>query len=74
MSLNERFENLSMTSIFIFACYWVLESITTVGYGDYAGKNEYEYLATLLFEMAGVAIFSILTAKMQQEARRISSF
>jgi hypothetical protein len=65
---------MGMMSIFIFSCYWVLESITTVGYGDFAGKNSNEYLATLLFEMAGVAIFSILTAKMQQEAARISSF
>lgn len=65
LTLDDIHRNLSASSIFIFAFYWVLESITTVGYGDYAGSNAAEFLATLIFEMAGVAIFSILTAKMQ---------
>ena len=49
---------------YIFAVYWVLQAITTVGYGDYAGANGNEYLFTLLLEFTGVAFFSAMTYKM----------
>ena len=61
---------------YVFAVYWVLEAITTVGYGDYAGAagNTNEYLFTLLLEFTGVAFFSAMTYKMQSYAQRAFGF
>ena len=60
----------------MFALYWVLQAVTTVGYGDYAGApgNTNEYLFTLLLEFTGVAFFSAMTYKMQQLGQRTSAF
>jgi hypothetical protein len=33
---------------FIFAFYWIFEVITTVGYGDYIGATQLEYLFSIL--------------------------
>lgn len=34
--------------------------ITTVGYGDYTGATNAEYLITLILEFAGLVVFSML--------------
>lgn len=37
--------------IYIFSVYWILETLTTVGYGDYVGHTQYEYLFTMILEV-----------------------
>lgn len=56
----------------MFAFYWVLQSVSTVGYGDYtaAAGNTDEYLFTLFLEFTGIVFFSALTFKMQIVVKR----
>ena len=39
---NEGFNEMPISSQYIFSFYWIFEVITTVGYGDYSGKTSYE--------------------------------
>lgn len=39
------------TQIYIFAVYWILETLTTVGYGDYYGNTRNEYLFSMVLEV-----------------------
>ena len=55
---NTRFEG--NDEIYVFAYYWVFTTLTTVGYGDYAGGNSREYIITLLFEFTGFCYNAIL--------------
>ena len=61
---NEDFLNYTGFQEYVFSFYWVLESITTVGYGDYTGVNTDEYLFSLVLEFTGVTFFSLMTFKM----------
>jgi hypothetical protein len=44
----------------VFGLYWILEVITTVGYGDYTGGTKVEYLISIILEIFGVMCFSLL--------------
>jgi len=48
------------TAIYIFSLYWICETFTTVGYGDYAGGNNREFLITIVFEFIGFGYNAIL--------------
>ena len=48
------------TSIYIFAFYWIFEVITTVGYGDYYGETQAEYIFSVGLEFLGLVFFSFL--------------
>lgn len=48
------------TSNYIFAFYWIIETITTVGYGDYSGTNTDEIVFTMFLEFYGLSFFSFL--------------
>ena len=61
---NEDFLDYNGFQEYVFSFYWVLESITTVGYGDYTGVNTDEYLFSLVLEFIGITFFSLLTFKM----------
>ena len=50
---------------YVFSLYWVFQSITTVGYGDYNSKRSIEYMFTMVLEFLGVTFFSIMTARMR---------
>ena len=41
--------------------YWIFTLFTTVGYGDFYGRKNVEYLVTILFEFFGIVVFSILS-------------
>ena len=47
-------------AIYIFAYYWIFETFTTVGYGDYAGVNSREYIVTIVFEFIGFCYNAVL--------------
>lgn len=51
-------------STYIFSVYWVLTTLTTVGYGDYSGGTSREYLVSLLFEFVGFCYNAILISIM----------
>ena len=46
--------------IFITSVYWVITTLTTVGYGDQKGYTKYEYLFQMAIEFLGIALFSFL--------------
>ena len=42
--LHPSFERINIRGIYIASIYWVITTLTTVGYGDYVGYTENEYL------------------------------
>ena len=65
---NEDFLEYSKFQEYVFCLYWVLTTITTVGYGDYTGVNTDEYLFTLVLEFTGVTFFSLMLFKTNEIA------
>lgn len=57
---NDSFKDKQFESIYIFSFYWIFEVITTVGYGDYTGKTQEEYLFSVALEFLGLVFFSFL--------------
>ena len=51
-------------SLYVFSLYWVFTTLTTVGYGDYAGGTTTEYLVTLVFEFVGFCYNAVLISVM----------
>ena len=47
--------------IYINAFYFILTTITTVGYGDINGTTTYELLFSMCVEFVGLTFFSFLT-------------
>lgn len=48
------------SEVYITAMYWVITTLTTVGYGDYKGYTPKEYLIQMVVEFLGIGIFSYL--------------
>ena len=57
---NDDFKGKPKTTLYIFAFYWIFEVITTVGYGDYTGNTQEEYIFSILLEFLGLTFFSFL--------------
>ena len=57
----ECWEQNSPIQVYEFCLYWILTVFTTVGYGDYAGTNSREFVASIIFEFGGLMFFSLLT-------------
>lgn len=47
-------------TVYVTATYWVITTLTTVGYGDYKGYQSQEYLLQMAVEFLGIGIFSYL--------------
>jgi len=47
-------------TVYITAIYWVITSLTTVGYGDYKGYTPVEYSYQMVVEFLGIGVFSWL--------------
>jgi hypothetical protein len=52
--------NTNAESVYVTSFYWVITSLTTVGYGDYKGYTTVEYLFQILIEFLGIGVFSYL--------------
>ena len=52
--------------MYTFSLYWICTVLTTVGYGDFSGTNEREYLYSIFLEFAGLLLFSLLTGLLIQ--------
>mmetsp|Transcript_5087 Transcript_5087/g.3523 ORF Transcript_5087/g.3523 Transcript_5087/m.3523 type:complete len:193 (+) Transcript_5087:623-1201(+) len=50
----------SRGDIYIQALYWVVTTLTTVGYGDIKGFTSTEYMFTIVVEFIGIAFFSFI--------------
>lgn len=57
-SLHPIFMRSDKKGIYIAAIYWVITTLTTVGYGDYTGYTEEEYLFEMAVEFIGIGFFS----------------
>lgn len=58
---HEQWIDYSWDDIYIFSLYWVFTVITTVGYGDFSGGNEIEWIFTIMLEFLGLAFVAIVT-------------
>lgn len=47
-------------TVYITSIYWVVTTLTTVGYGDIYGTTEAEYIFTMVVEFIGILVFSII--------------
>lgn len=53
-------ENTDKGTVYITSLYWVVTTLTTVGYGDIYGKTVEEYIYTMIVEFIGILVFSII--------------
>jgi len=60
--VNDRLK--SDGAMYIFALYWIFETFTTVGYGDYAGNMSREFIVTMFFQFIGFCFNAILISTM----------
>ena len=59
---HDQWVNYGWSDIYIFSLYWVFTVVTTVGYGDFSGGNEIEWMCTMVLQFLGLAFIAILTA------------
>ena len=57
----DRDQYTEMWTIYVNAFYFILTTITTVGYGDISGSTTNEYLFSMCVEFIGLTFFSFLT-------------
>lgn len=56
----EGWTNESGLRIYLNSLYFVLTTITTVGYGDMGGHTTSEYMFSMVMEFVGMSFFSFL--------------
>lgn len=51
---------------YITSFYWVVTTLTTVGYGDYKGYTTTEYIITMIVEFIGILFFSVMMGSINE--------
>jgi len=59
---------------YIFAFYWIIEVLTTVGYGDYSGTTASELLGSMLIMFFGLLFFSYMLGSVSDIINKSDSF
>jgi hypothetical protein len=62
--VNDFISDSDIYNLYAFSAYYIVQTITTVGYGDYAAGTQKEYIFMIFCEFVGVCVFSILSASM----------
>ena len=60
--------------IYVFALYWVLTTVVTVGYGDYYGGTRIEYCLSMAYEFLGILFVSFLMFSINSVANSVNDF
>lgn len=59
-SNKPNFDSEDITAVYIRAIYFIITTLTTVGYGDFKGFTNNEYLFQMAVEFIGIGFFSFL--------------
>ena len=59
-------KRLNPVTKYITSIYWVVTTLTTVGYGDYKGFTSSEYIVTMIVEFIGILFFSIMMGSINE--------
>ena len=54
--------------------YWIIETVTTVGYGDYSGSSTNELIFTMFLQVIGLTFFSLLMTSVNNMVFRKTRF
>ena len=57
--IEEGLEDLTKMQLYVSATYYIVATITTVGYGDISGQNTSERLLACFLMVTGVVFFAI---------------
>jgi hypothetical protein len=70
----EDFGSYNDRQIYVFSYYWIMETVSTVGFGDYAGGTKAEYLFSMIVEFSGITLTAILMFQMERVTKQEFSF
>lgn len=61
---NKDFNAMDVGARYIHSLYFIITTLSTVGYGDISGSNEHEKVICILTMLIGVAAFAYVTSSM----------
>ena len=68
------FDEKDFTSLYVFSVYFILQTLTTVGYGEFTGSTTYEYIFCMILEFIGLSFFSFLMGSINNMLRKSDNF
>jgi potassium voltage-gated channel Eag-related subfamily H protein 8 len=73
---NLELVDVSLSTKVLRSCYFILTTVSTVGYGDYLPKNVYEFAFDVIIMLIGVGTFSYIMGSLNasiEDYNKISS-